>query len=435
MRRGWIGGILLVMTWVCCAWGYSALDLGTGSEVFQGSARCVGMGEVSLLCEDTPRSVVTNPALLSKLDRPMLSASYRLVAAKEDWSLPVHDSFDALLGYETYSHNWNTYHDGDIALATGGLASLGGASFGLAYLPAYDFDYDFYQEVRDRSTTSVPADKIVAKGFVEGGGFIRSLSFGAGRTWMERLSVGVSFDYLWGEYDIETRLSEIDTLKINCWERAVQETSDTFQASNLDGVRYRVGLAYQVNSRIELAGGFTSGVELEGDYESNSATGLMWFLPRQGELEGSFMMKYPEAYWFGVSFRPRNKLLTVVEGNVRYVRWSDAENEALGGITFDDIYEWSVGVEHVFYNGRPVRFGFTFKPSPTEDETSEAAVTVGSALEVAGFDIDFAVRMGWMEYREYSLFDDTTFCAGERTFSDLVEDTNVGGTISISRRF
>jgi long-subunit fatty acid transport protein len=234
---------------------------------------------------------------------------------------------------------------------------------------------------------------------------------------------------------MEARLTDIDTLKVNCWERALEETSDSFGASNLGGVRYRVGLAYKVNQRIEVGAGFTSGVELEGDYQSNSSEGLLWFLPRMGNLEGSFKMKYPEAYWFGVTFRPRNELLTVIEGNVRYVKWSSAENEALDGINFDDIYEWSLGVEHVFYNGRPVRFGFTFKPSPTEDETSEAAVTVGSAVKVAGFDVDFAVRMGWTEHREFSLFDDTTFCAGEREFSDRVEDTTVGGTISIGRRF
>jgi hypothetical protein len=435
MRRGGIGSVLLIMVWVCCAWGYTALDLGIGSEVFQGSARCVGMGEVSLLCENTPRSVATNPALLGKLGRPMISASYRLIAVTEDWSLPVHDSFDALLGYETYSHNWNSYHGGDIALATGGLSALGGASFGLAFLPAYDFRYDFYEEVRDRNTTSVPADKIIARGYVESDGIISSLSFGMGKTWTERLSVGASLDYLWGDYDIKTRLNEVDTLKVHCWERTVHETSDVFDASNLGGVRYRVGLAYVLNERVEIGAGFTSRASLDGDYKTNSDDGLMWFLPRMGDPEGNFKMKYPDAYWLGAVFRPRNKLLTVIEGNVRYVKWSQAENEALGGLTLKDIYEWSLGIEHVFYNGRPVRFGFTFKPSPTEDETSEAAVTVGSAVAVAGFDIDFAVRTGWREYRKFSMFNDTTFCARERDFSDQVNDTVVGGMVTVSRRF
>jgi long-subunit fatty acid transport protein len=161
----------------------------------------------------------------------------------------------------------------------------------------------------------------------------------------------------------------------------------------------------------------------------------MWFLPRKGDPEGSFKMKYPASYHLGVSFRPRNELLTVIEGNVRYVKWSDAGNQALGGLTFNDIYEWAIGVEHVFYNGRPVRFGFTYKPSPTDDETSEAAITVGSGMTIGEFGVDFAVRMGWREYREFSLFDDATFCAREREFSDRVEDTLVGGMISVSRRF
>jgi hypothetical protein len=435
MRRGGIGGVMIVLIWGCCAWGYTALELGTGSEVFQGSARCVGMGEVSLLCEDGPRAVATNPALLGRLAGPMISASYRLIAAKEDWSLPVHDSFDALLGYDTYSHNWNAYQDGDVAAATGGLRMLGGASLGLAYLPAYDFDYNFYEEVRDRNTTSVPADKIIAKAFVEGDGAIRSLSFGAGRSWFERLSVGASIDYLWGDYNMDSRLTEIDTLKVNCWERAVQETSETFAASNLDGVRYRVGIACKVNERIDIGAGFTSGVELEGDYRTNSAEGRMWFVGQPGVLKGSFKMNYPESYYLGVSYKPRNELLTVIEADVRYVRWSDAENQALPGVGFDDVYEWSVGIEHVFYNGHPVRFGFTFKPSPADKQTSEAAVSVGSGMTLGQFGIDFAVRMGWTDYREFPMFDDTTFCARERDFSDKVDDSVIGGMISISRRF
>jgi hypothetical protein len=435
MRRGGIGGVLLILTFACCAWSYTALELGTGSEVFQGSARCVGMGEVSLLCEESPRAVALNPALLGRFARPAVSASYRLVAAEEDWLLPVHDSFDALLGYETYSHNWNTYHGVDLSLTTGTVLGLAGISFGMAYLPAYDFDYDFYQEVRDRSTTSVPADKIIAKAFVEGGGAVQALSLGVGRTFMERISLGMSWDFLWGDYDIEARLTEVDTLKVNCWERALAETSDSFEASELGGTRYHLGVIYDVNNRIAFAATYTSGAELDGRYEWRARDGLMWFLPRPDSMEGDFTMKYPASYSVGLAFRPRNELLTVIEGNLRYVKWADAENGALGGLPLQDIYEWSLGIEHVFYNNQPVRFGFTFKPSPVDDETSEAAITVGSGMKVAGLDVDFAVRMGWREYREFSLFDDATFCAREREFSDKVEETLIGATISVSRRF
>jgi hypothetical protein len=322
-----------------------------------------------------------------------------------------------------------------LSFSTGTVSGLAGTAFGVAYLPAYDFDYDFYQEVRDRSTTSVPADKVIAKAFVEGGGVIHSLSLGVGRSLMDKFAVGLSVDYLWGDYDIKARLAEIDTLKVNCWENSRAESSDAFEASELEGMRYRMGVAYEINKRISLAAAYTSGAELDGDYISGSAEGLMWFLPRNEDLEGRFTMKYPAYYSIGVSFRPRNELLTVIEGNLRFVKWSDAENQALGGLSMEDIYEWSLGVEHVFYNGQPVRFGFTFKPSPMDDETSEAAVTVGSGMKVAGFGVDFAVRMGWREYREFSLFDDTTFCAREREFSDKVEETLVGATVSVSRSF
>jgi hypothetical protein len=69
-----------------------------------------------------------------------------------------------------------------------------------------------------------------------------------------------------------------------------------------------------------------------------------------------------------------------------------------------------------------------------DEETGEAAVTVGSAINVADFDISFSGRVGWREYRYFDLFDDSIFCTEPREFTDLVEETSFSGLISISRR-
>jgi hypothetical protein len=125
----------------------------------------------------------------------------------------------------------------------------------------------------------------------------------------------------------------------------------------------------------------------------------------------------------------------VIEGNVVFTAWSDVEDASRPGVKLDDVYEWHIGVEHVFYNSRPLRFGFLFRPSPSEKETSESAVTAGTGLRVSGLDIDLAAKVGWREYRSADLFSDDIFGAKPRQSTDLVKETTMGGTVSVSKRF
>ena len=434
MRRGGIGGMLLVFVLASCAWSHTFLDLGLGSETFGGSARCLGMGEVSLLCEDTPFAVVQNPATLAMLEGPEVMVAYRFFSLEEDWSFPMHDSFDALLGYTTYSRNSNLYHGGAVGVCSGPVSQAAGVGLGVAYLPAYDFRYDFHEEVRDRSTSSVPSDKVIADAYLEGDGDIRSLSFGAGRSLLEGLSAGVSLDYLFGDFDLTGRITNVDTTKLHCWEGPGTETSDGFSSSDLDGIRYRIGMRYELHRRVEVAASMTSECTLDGKYTTTSKDGLLAFLPRADDTGGGFELTYPASYKVGATFRPRNELLTVIEANVTFTEWSNAASEALDGLNLDDTYRWNIGVEHVFYNGRPLRFGFAYAQSPVDKETGEAAVTIGSGIDVAGFDVQFSGRVGWREYRHFDLFDDQVFCTGSREFTDMVEETSFSGLITISRR-
>lgn len=435
MWRGVTGGGLLILVLAAGSWGYTFLDLGLGSETFRGSGRCAGMGEVALLLEDTPFAVAGNPALLASCDRPQVAGVYRFNSIEEDWSFPAHDSFDAVLGYTTYSRNSNIYHRGAIGICSGVIPDALGFSFGCALVPGYDFTYDFYEEIRDRSTASVPTDKVIAQGFVESEGEIRALALGLGRTVAHGLSVGASVERLFGDFDIEARLSDVDTSKVQCWDEPQTETSDTFSSSNVSGMRMRIGGVYSIDKRFEVAASAVTGCELEGDFSTSSVGGLLGFLPRKEDEGGSYKVKYPASYALGVTFRPRNVLLTVIEADVVFTEWSSADNEALEDLSLEDVYEWHIGVEHVFYNQQALRFGFIYKGSPVDEETSETAFTVGSGFAAYGFAVDASARVGWREYRHSDLFDDGLFCAESREFADLVEETSFSGMVSITRGF
>jgi len=433
MRRGGIGGALLILLLATSAVGYTLLDLGMGSQVFQGSAKSGGMGEVFQLTESTPLSLALNPSLLARSDKLNVTASYRLMMVEEDWALPVHDSFDALLGYETYSSNQNVYHNGDLSFSTGAIPRAANLAFAIGYMPAYDFNYNFHQEVRDRNSQAEPLDKVVADAYVESDGLVRSVTIGGAGGYGERFFLGLSVDYLFGSYDMDVRLANMNADKLPCWESAPGETADVFSASDLSGARFRVGATYVVNKRVELAATYTGEAELDGKYTASDGFGA--YSPWESGTGESFKMKYPASVGFGISYKPRNELKTVVEADVRFTQWSKAENEALEELVLDDIYEFFIGIEHVFYNGHPLRFGFNYRPSPEDKEAAQSAGTVGSGFDVYGLDLDFSLLVGWRKFREFSLFDDSIFCAQSREFSDMVEETFVGGQISLSKRF
>jgi hypothetical protein len=125
----------------------------------------------------------------------------------------------------------------------------------------------------------------------------------------------------------------------------------------------------------------------------------------------------------------------VIEGNVIYTQWSEVGDVFTAGINLDDVYEWRIGVEHIFYNERPLRFGFLYRPSPVDEETSESAVTAGTGLRVAGLDVDIAAKVGWREYRASDAFSDDIFGAEARQSTDMVKETLIGGSVSLSKRF
>jgi len=433
MRSGGIGAIL-ALALVSCAWGYGYLGVGTGSAVFQGSSRCGGMGEIGLVSEDTPLAVVLNPALLAHLETRQAALVYRAAALDENWSSPVYDSFDALLGYNTYSANSNLYHAIAGGLGSGVLTRAYGTCFAVAVGNAYDFRYDYAEEVRDRASTAQPPDRLVARNSVRGEGEITSLSFGLAKTVYPGLALGAGLDYLFGKHDLEARIVFLDVNKVP-WPSREPDSLETYSAHGLSGVRFTVGAAYDLGERLGFGVAYKSGAELDGDFTTSGGGGFgsggsMIAVPVADKV------KYPASFGFGVSLKPRNTLVTVVEGNVALVKWSDVGDVvATGGAGLEDTYEWHLGIEHVFYNQRPLRFGFLYRPSPEDKETSEAAVTAGTAFAVEGFDIDLAAKVGWRDYRQPDIFKDDIFGAKLRGSTDVVRDTNFGGLVTISRRF
>jgi hypothetical protein len=435
MSRGVPLGILLALAIATGAGGYSFLDLGIGGPVYTGSARGSAMGEVGWLSEENAFATVLNPATLGTIDRPDVAVSYQYYFLHETRAFPAYDSFDALLGYNVYATNKDFYQDIAVGFATGSVPRAFGLSFGVMYSPVYDLNYDYEEEIRDRSTSSQPADELVARAYVISEGTLKAVSFGVARALAEEASVGISLDYVFGSYDVTARVD---------WAGSDPDTKDEYSASKQSGMRLRFGGRIKVGPRLEAGFEATTRCAMKGDFSMHAANGLLWYLPLPDTGETAVTYNdvetdYPASIGIGVTFKPRNELTTVLELGMRYTAWSDFSSEFYGDFDLVDVYSWHAGVEHVFYNGMPLRFGLIYSPSPREEDVSEAAFTFGTGYKAYGWTVDFSGRIGWQKYRYPDLFDDAMFGMPSREpglrWRDEVRETSLSGRLSFTRRF
>ena len=96
------------------------------------------------------------------------------------------------------------------------------------------------------------------------------------------------------------------------------------------------------------------------------------------------------------------------------------------------VWDVRAGIEHVFYNGMPVRFGFRWAPSPTDQDVATTAFTFGAGLRVGAPRADLAFEGGSRKYRFAALFDDAAFGGTSRTQKDTVEEntSSMFGTLT-----
>ncbi len=421
MSRGVPFGILLALVIATGAGGYSFLDLGLGGPVYTGSARGSSMGEVGWLTEENSLSTFLNPATLGILDSPDVTLAYQYNFLHETRAFPAYDSFDALLGYNVYASNKNFYQNVALGFATGVLPRARGLSFGIAYSPVYDLNYDYEEEVRDRSTSSQPADKVIANAYQLSDGSLKAVSFGVARALAREASLGASLDYVFGSYDIVTRIA---------WADGRPETRDAFSASNLSGVRFRLGGRIKVGNRLEMGFEGTTRCVMEGDFSAETEGAAL-------SIDGVETV-YPSSFGVGVRFRPRNELTGLLEVGMKYTAWSEYSNDFYGDVGLEDIFTWHVGVEHVFYNGTPLRLGFLYGPSPSDKDIAKAAFTFGTGYAAYGWTVDFSGQIGWAKYRDPDIFDNEIFGVpsdepGVR-WRDEVNETTFGGRLSFARR-
>jgi hypothetical protein len=396
MRRATVLIALLafvVLTGSASAYTYAESRYGNVLPLIDG--RSLGLGGAGIASSDGVRGMSLNPALLGKTDGIELCVSGLVIGSEESREIPLHDSFDGIIGYNTFALN-TAFYDHYV----GGVAFNPPAEYewaptvAIGYRPRLDMNYTYHVQYRDPDTQAEPADKILYDYYVDGDGGVNAFTVALGQEVAPDVYVGLAIDVLRGESDVTERwVYPPNSEGVDVDSRA--------EYNDLTGAQFALGVLVERLHRLDVGFVYRPGFELEGES----------YVRQAGEDVGStedFMYEYPQSFAIGLEYHPRNQLRTSVCFDVEYTKWSDFEigkgafieglYEVVGRPDLDDTLVYRVGVEHSFFDNTLARFGFLYEPSYVDERNTRAAFSAGLGLDILGVRVDLAGQVGVREY-------------------------------------
>lgn len=441
----------------------SWLDMQAGSSDTPLSARVLSMGGTAVAGAGSPFSLFGNPALTFVTEPGagvfMAEAAARLDRAVEMRSFPVWDSFESYLTDNIYAFNAN-YYPGYAAAASYRL-DLGGIALGLSggYFPLFGFDYRYKEYIRDNNSFASQLDELLGINSLDSDGTLDEIAGGAALylPGTLRLRFGFSASYLTGDINAESRVS---------YRRDTVEDIVARQARSMSGMLFRFGISSNPRPDLLIGFAYRSGFEVDGDAEWES------IVPAAAAFDTTtgFVASYPEQYTFGVTFKPQNPLRTRFSLEVAWEPWTGHgvdygeyevtpdSSAAFDPATYtasdssaalawlpvpgiaeftDDVLTFRVGVEHVFPNDVPFRFGLALSPHVADASIRQASFTAGTGWRVGLLHFDLGFEVATAKYDRPDLFPDTLYSDfiadldEDRTDNDTVRDFSMKSFLSV----
>ena len=340
-------------------------------------ARALAMGGAGLASADGARGAGMNPALVAKTQGVELALSLLGVSAEEAREAPLYDSFDGIIGYNTYAWNSSLYdrYVGTVAVRPGGFRGWPpAAAFG--YRPRLDMSYAYHIQYRNDD------DAIDHDSYADGDGGVNAFTVTLAEEVYPEVYVGLGVDFLRGDYDVSER---------DVYPYGSGDTESTKSFDDVGGTQFTFGVLVERLHRVDVALVYRSGFDLKGDYS----------LRPDGSAEpttGNFTHEYPDAIAVGFEYHPRNEIMTTLSFDMEYTRWSDFVDSTVDDVSLDDTVEYRVGVEHQFYNKSHARFGFAYQPAYFDERTTRTAFSGGLGVDVLGVRLDVAGQIGVRQY-------------------------------------
>jgi hypothetical protein len=407
---------------------FTFLDLATGDEAPSPDARSIGLGRTRTGEETGAFTGASNPALLTRLAGTRISLGGNVLKAKETRAIPAYDSFDGFLVESIYVLNDEYQWQGGL----GAAAVLPGertpfpVGVGLCWAPIRDYQYAYSEEVRDNNAFTQPRDRLIALNEIQGDGSLGAWTAAIGIAPVERIALGFALDFVGGERDLVQRIR---------WMQEPHTDEVTLRTRSVSGLRKVVGLTYSPTHRADLSATWRTETTLEGSFARDGDPTAFSYVGAVASPEtpgATFETTMPEEWSLGAVMRPRAKVRTTLRLDATLTEWSNYENGLWEDLALDDVWAFGFGIEHVFYNGFPARFGFRYTPSPKDDEIATTAFTLGGGFGAGPLRADVAFEVATRDYRAEDVFDDALFGGDTHVTKDKVEETGASAYLTLT---
>ncbi|MDZ4805676.1 MAG: outer membrane protein transport protein [Candidatus Eisenbacteria bacterium] len=423
--RALAGFVLAALAAAGPASAYTYLESAWGTPVSAQSARGLAMGGATVAVPDGSYSLLSNPAMMSSQKGRAVEMSVRGARYDETRYVPLFDSFDSYIKDTAITENPESY-----VRVNGGVLwqpneenprfSVAGGIF-----ERYNFQYDFVDERRvANGRDAANRDKVQATQFIRSSTSIYSAS--AGVSYKERiLALGASLHYYFGNLTFSNT-----TIPGPAPAPYREAASRNVLSRDLNGVGATFGASADLDERVTVAASYTLPVTLDTDwrYETLSDT-----------TTGNNDVEYPGQLAIGVSLNPRNNPRTLFSMSAVRTFWEsdlvDPVLEANLAIATGDVrnsWDFHAGVEHVFYNNLPARFGFIYRELYAAEDVDEAGVAFGVGYKFETWDVGFGMNVLKRNSRQNAITPRTN---PNDPKTDRVTDSLLTGVVDIRYRF
>jgi len=431
--------IITIITIISGLYSYSILEKETGNIIgnldphsaAMGSA--VGAGGFRLL------DSIVNPANITGLKNGFgFQGAGSFMIDSDNRSLPMYNSFEGYSGDAVYVSNVNTFAD----FAGGIYYKRSVSDFELAaslqYRPQVSFRADYFEQIRNnRNSDENGYPPKIAQNSIESKGGINAIAFQTAFKYNNIFSLGLEVAQLSGDSEMERSViwtPEAVNATISTLFNHISTLERDFSAK-----QFKIGANIHVSPRFDLGLSFTPKVELDvtgklnnylydaSDVEPDTTVTMNWvnveeavFVYTKFDSTGTPLDSLTFAQYIlpmnarvGFSFKPRNIMRTVMNCDVEYIKWSDANP------LYEDAVNYYIGVEHILKNKIPFRFGFNYTTSyglhedsgfVFANEITTPTFTAGTGFTILDkFTFDISLEYSNRQYETLDLFMDSYY--------------------------
>lgn len=405
------------------------------------SGRSLSLGGSALALEQDPVAGLHNPAaLFTREDALSVHAGLDLSAFTERRSFPVQDSFGDFLAENDYVSNRFQKWGGDMAL----YYSQEGFSASAGWFTLENLRYDYREEIRsDLGTGTYDRDPLAGLHKVSFSGLLHGFNIALAHDIGEHFALGYSYTRLFGS-GMEEGFGVIPILNDN----KLSSSDTTYFPAELrkaSGSNVNLGLTADITKRlrtgfhVEMNGIFSA----EGSHILAGMDSSLMLPAYTADPDSAYKMVIdrPNTYSLSLRYIPENELKTTIYAQLDLTNWRGYStgyfNSADSLVSlFDPDYApaWTVraGVEHVFFTGMPIRFGFVYEQNPMGNEMDRSTIHFGSGWISDALSVDVGLAI----YQNMYYYKDLFPVEGEvREYLDKVKESNVRANISLSYAF